>query len=139
MSKLTNKKSHWKQKVNRLQYKLEQFERRARAGDTITLGEVFTLGYKIQELGEEGHDLARLLAAEQSVSRKILFDIGMSCHHLETYSANLRILMRRRGMYDRTFPTYESQLDYIAESAIVDPLEQLDLIMSRGDTPYGRT
>lgn len=126
--KFSNRKSQWKKSSGVLYRKIEQLLIKVRAGEIVTMGDVYSLAHRINALGGTGVSLARDAAALY-MREHVLQEIQTNAHLLELYSKQLYGVLIRRELSTTHYPLFESTLVYDTVVVEDDPDELLDTIM----------
>jgi hypothetical protein len=127
----SNRKSQWKKSNGILFRDIEKLFVKVRAGEIITMGDVYALAHRVNALGERGIDLART-AGSLFMRDHVVKEIQTNAHLLELYSKQLYSVLVRRDLSTTHFPLFESTLLYDTVVAD-DPLDELATIMGGTD------
>src|SRR5574338_290875 len=103
--RLSNIKCAWKKQVQAISLRALYIDNKAKAGDIITIGEVYSVAHKLRELGEKSVELARDMALA-GMSSNVLLEIGILSHALEQHSVRLRTILEKRNLMLSSYPTW---------------------------------
>lgn len=114
--RLTYQKALWKRRVRKQCNEVDILLRKGRIGELISMGELWEIGHKLNQLGEAALPLAER-AEELRMTTAVKQDICYIAQVIHVHNEALLTLAQKLDMPTRTFPTFESPLEPVMATA----------------------